>query len=76
MNRNDEMSAFMAVFGALANQGGGDRGEAFPRSDAEDFKNGARYIPGEVTLARRRGEKVTFNAAEHSWLMQDGSIVT
>jgi hypothetical protein len=39
---------------------GGDRGESFPRSDAEDLSHGLRFIPGEVTLARRAGEHVTF----------------
>lgn len=40
--------------------GDGDRGCSFPRSDAEDMSRGARFIPGEVTLARRRGERVEF----------------
>lgn len=49
-------------FGALVNMmsGGGDRGNIFPQSDADEMRNGARFIPGQVTEARRRGETVTF----------------
>ncbi len=52
----------LATFGALlASAGGGvDVGATFPQSDADDLQYGARFIPGEVTMARRRGEKVTF----------------
>jgi hypothetical protein len=62
-DRYSEMSE-MAMFGFLANAmgGGGDRNQSFPQSDAEDFSRGARFIPGEVTLARRRGERVDFYA--------------
>jgi len=55
-----------AVFGFLANALGsskgddGDIGSVFPRSDAEDLSKGARFIPGEVTVARRTGQKVEF----------------
>jgi hypothetical protein len=68
---------FMYGFGMIANAlgGGGDAGQSFPRSDAEDFSNGARYIPGEVTLARRDGKKVVFNSRLHEWTMPDGSII-
>ena len=66
----DKYSQFseMAKFGFLANAydrgkgEDGDTGASFPRSDAEDMTRGARFIPSEVTLARRRGEKVSFVA--------------
>ncbi len=47
---------------ALYSQKGedGDMGASFPRSDSEDMSRGARFIPGEVTLSRRRGERVLF----------------
>lgn len=38
----------------------GNTGALFPRSDAEDLSRGLRFIPEEVTLARRRGENVEF----------------
>lgn len=49
-------------FGALVNalSGGGDRGNIFPQSDSDELRQGARFIPGGVTDARRRGETVTF----------------
>lgn len=72
----------MAGFGALisAMSGGGDRGNAFPQSDADDFASGARFIPGEVTLARRRGEKVQFeqncgNPNCWNWRMPNGQQI-
>jgi hypothetical protein len=33
---------------------------AYPSDDAKDQANGARFIPGEVTLARRVGQPVNF----------------
>ena len=55
----------------------GDTGASFPRSDAEDMSRGARFIPGEVTMARRRGEKVQFvdecGPNCWYWMMPDGS---
>ncbi len=72
----------LAGFGALINAmgGGGDRGNMFPQSDADDFASGARFIPGEVTLARRRGEKVAFvqNCTGKCcwyWQMPDSTLV-
>lgn len=73
MDNNQFMYAFCMLANALG--GGGNKGKAFPEDDAIDFSNGARYIPEEVTLARRRGERVVFNSQEHSWTMPDGSIV-
>lgn len=51
-----------AMFGFFANAlgGGGDKGQSFPRSDAEDLSRGLRFIPGEVTVARRNGDLVLF----------------
>ena len=50
------------LLGAMLNAmgGGGDRGNAFPASDAADFESGAQFIPGEVTQARRIGRPVKF----------------
>jgi hypothetical protein len=73
----DELTLFAFLANAMG--GGGDRGQSFPRSDAEDLSRGARFIPGEVTLARRRGEIVTFEQpCDYSsccwyWQFQDGS---
>jgi hypothetical protein len=72
----------LAVFGALvaAMGGGGDTGSAFPQSDADDFAYGARFVPGEVTEARRKGEKVEFihtctNACCWYWKFSDGTQI-
>lgn len=67
----------MAAFGMMVNasEGGGDMGRFFPQSDAADFANGARYIPGEVTMARRRGQTVQFDRVAHQWTMPDGSKI-
>lgn len=48
----------VTIFGFLANamEGGGDKGRTFPYSDAEDLSRGLRFIPGEVTVARRKGD--------------------
>lgn len=54
----DEVTAFGFLANALG--GGGNRGQSFPQSDAEDMSRGLRFIPGEVTLARRRDERVIF----------------
>jgi len=56
----------LGAFGFLANAldtrkgPDGDTNASFPRSDAEDMSRGARFIPGEVTMARRAGKKVNF----------------
>lgn len=63
--RYSEMNE-VAAFGLMANAldpskgADGDTNASFPRSDAEDMSKGARFIPGEVTLARRAGKKVEF----------------
>ncbi|KKU19062.1 MAG: hypothetical protein A2119_01250 [Candidatus Colwellbacteria bacterium GWA2_46_10] len=38
----------------------GNQGASFPQSDVDDFRAGARFIPSEVTLLRRKGKKVDF----------------
>jgi hypothetical protein len=70
----------IAAFGFMVNAlgGGGDRGQSFPRSDAEDLSRGLRFIPGEVTLARRDGQRVPFMQPCDSpccwyWQFEDGS---
>ena len=65
------------AFGLLINAmgGGGDVGQVFPESDANDLRYGARYIPGEVTIARRSGEQVTFDARSHKWTFRDGRVI-
>lgn len=69
----------IVAFGFLVNamEGGGDRGQSFPRSDAEDLSRGVRYIPGHVTLARRAGKKVDFHSDCTQccwyWQLPDGS---
>jgi hypothetical protein len=55
--------------------GGGDFGQAMPVSDADDFASGARWVPFEVTDARRLGQKVTFDAHAHKWTMPDGRVI-
>ncbi|HEY4495357.1 MAG TPA: hypothetical protein VJC01_02835 [Candidatus Paceibacterota bacterium] len=75
----------MAAFGFLANAldsrrgGDGDIGASFPRTDAEDMSKGARFIPGEVTLARRAGKRVNFvtECGPNCWYweMPDGSHI-
>lgn len=53
----------------------GDSDALFPMSDVSDFNKGARYIPGQVTDARRRGEHVQFNPEKHQWTMPDGTKI-
>lgn len=71
----------LAGFGLLMSAfgGGGDSGNMFPASDAEDLALGARFIPGEVTMARREGQKVTFNQPCNAccwyWEFPDGTRV-
>jgi hypothetical protein len=72
----DKATMFGFLVNAMGN--GGDKGEMFPRSDAEDLSRGLRFIPGEVTVARRRGEVVQFVEPCHHpcckyWQFEDGS---
>lgn len=68
-------------FGFMVNAmgGGGDVGQTFPRSDAEDMSRGARFIPGDVTVARRNGGVVQFVVACTRncwyWAMPDGTRI-
>lgn len=76
--RNDlDLAGFGLVMAAMG--GGGDRGNLFPASDADDLSRGARFIPGEVTMARRAGQKVTFvtdcGPCCWHWQMPDGSRI-
>lgn len=81
-SRYSEMGG-MGAFGMLANAlgGGGDKGASFPRSDAEDFSRGVKFVPGEVTVARRAGETVEFHTPCQSstccwyWQMPDGTRI-
>ena len=71
------MTKEIITFAAMASliSGGGNEGAVFPIDDATDFANGARYSPGEVTDARRRGERVIFDADAHQWRMPDGELI-
>ena len=68
----------LGVFGLLVNA---LNPSLFPKQDAEDLLAGAERIPGEVTEARRRGERVILirNGKSPSgwfWQMPDGSKIT
>ena len=77
----NEKAAFGFLANALggSNHGDGDTNSPFPRSDAEDMSCGARFIPGEVTLARRDGKKVIFvsecGPCCWYWKMPDGTRI-
>ena len=72
-----EDNQFLGTFGLLANalSGGGNAGNVFPKADADDLMDGARYIPGEVTIARQKGLTVKFDRYNHRWQMPDGTFV-
>ena len=74
----NQMFAFGSLINALSGGKGGDIGQSFPQSDADDFSKGLRFVPGEVTLARRRGDVVKFhqpcsNKCCWYWQFPDGS---
>ncbi len=77
----NELTALGFLVNALESRGtdDGDTGCSFPRTDAEDLSRGARFIPGEVTMARRGGEKVNFITTCSLncwyWEMPDGSRI-
>jgi hypothetical protein len=82
--RNDKYDHMdeKTMLGFLSNalfDNGGDRGATFPRSDAEDMSRGLRFIPGEVTVERRKGNLVAFvdqhcnHACCWYWQFPDGS---
>lgn len=76
-----DLSIFGFTVNALDRTKGedGDTRALFPRSDAEDLSRGARFIPGEVTLARRDGKKVNFvtECGPNCWYweMPDGTRI-
>lgn len=75
--RANPAGAYMGVYGALAGNGR-NAGQSFPSSDTDDFGKGARFIPSNVTCARRRGHAVRFvqdcgNACCWYWEFRDGS---
>jgi len=56
-----------------------NKGAFFPMDDSADFAKGVRFVPSEVTLARRRGERVVFvqdcrNPCCWRWDFPDGSV--
>lgn len=82
-SRMDGLAGLGFLVNALDQRDGrtrdGDTGASFPRSDAEDFSRGVRFVPGEVTMARRAGKKVEFvtqcGLNCWYWLMPDGSRI-
>lgn len=57
-----------------------NKGALFPMDDGTDFAKGVRFVPGEVTIARRRGERVVLvqdcrNPCCWFWRMPDGSRI-
>lgn len=71
---DDDLRSFLAAACLLG--GGGNVNNPVPIDDVTDIDKGARYIPGEVTLARRRGERVMFNPEQHTWSLPDGREIT
>ena len=57
--------------------GGKNKGASVPIDDAVDAQKGATHIPGEVTDARRRDERVVFNTigdkSDWFWTLPDGT---
>lgn len=82
-SRMDGLAGLGFLLNALDQRDGrtsdGDTNASFPRSDAEDFSRGARFVPGEVTLARRAGKKIQFvcECGPNCWYweMPDGSRI-
>jgi hypothetical protein len=70
---NDLLRTFLAAAAALG--GSQNEGARIPIDDANDVLNGADYIPFEVTLARRRGERVVYRCEQKVWVMPDGKEV-
>lgn len=82
MSKSDDdnfMVAFAVLVNALGGEQGRDVGAMMPQSDVDDFQNRARWIPGEVTLARRRGEKIKFvregDSSKWYWEMPNGTRI-
>lgn len=68
-----DLANFLTAASLLS--GGTNAGALVPVDDATDALAGARYIAGEVTMARRRGERVVFHPERHVWTMPDGQEV-
>lgn len=74
----DDGTGFLLLISELGKQGGDPNiGALVPGTDVEDMIRGARYVPGEVTEARRRGETVEFitGGSQWHWVMPDGSLI-
>jgi hypothetical protein len=77
----DDLGAFGALVNALGSNPGGDAGSAFPESDSKDLRNGAKWIPDEVTDLRRAGKKVIFHQPSlvdqktWYWNLEDGTRI-
>jgi hypothetical protein len=48
--------------------------EIMPDGDAQDFTNGATYIPGEVTDKRRNGERIIYIPEHKIWKDEQGKV--
>lgn len=57
----NQLSVLGFTTNAFDKGGDGDFEATVPRSDAEDLSRGARFVPGQVTIARRKGQKVNFH---------------
>jgi len=81
MSQDDDglMAGFAALVNAFGGEQGRDAGALMPQSDVDDFANGARWIPGEVTLARRAGQNVNFvregDKEDWHWEMPDSTTI-
>jgi len=49
----DELTDFLSLISGIDSN-------AVPPEDAKDMQNGATYIPDEITILRRSGEKVKY----------------
>ena len=68
----------MLDFGRLINATSEKGHCVFPLSDIQDMEKGAKYIPFEVTKARRDGKDVQFiieNGTPLYWEFEDGSHI-
>jgi len=58
--RDDEIKMVAFGIAASAKDGWKNKGASFPLSDVDDMRQGARFIPAQVTYARREGRRVNF----------------
>lgn len=73
-------AAFATLTNAMGNNPGGDAGSIIPESDARDMRNGAEWIPSEVTDERRAGKTVTFTQPTSDsntwyWTLSTGEVI-